>query len=109
MELSRQFRRAARLCIIIGLASAFFLVITAKHTDAHKPVTSKYNYYRDILPLLRDHCAVCHVEGGPAPMSLVKYKDAVPWAESIRDVILFPLMKPQDADAKHAAEPANPT
>jgi lysyl-tRNA synthetase class 2 len=27
-------------------------------------------------------------------------------AESIRDVILFPLMKPQD---KHAAEPANPT
>ena len=30
-------------------------------------------------------------------------------AESIRDVILFPLMKPQDADAKHATEPANPT
>jgi lysyl-tRNA synthetase class 2 len=30
-------------------------------------------------------------------------------AESIRDVILFPLMKPQDVDAKHAAEPANPT
>jgi lysyl-tRNA synthetase class 2 len=30
-------------------------------------------------------------------------------AESIRDVILFPLMKPQDAEAKHAQEPANPT
>jgi lysyl-tRNA synthetase, class II len=30
-------------------------------------------------------------------------------AESIRDVILFPLMKPQDTEAKHAAEPANPT
>jgi lysyl-tRNA synthetase class 2 len=30
-------------------------------------------------------------------------------AESIRDVILFPLMKPQDAEAKHATEPANPT
>jgi lysyl-tRNA synthetase class 2 len=30
-------------------------------------------------------------------------------AESIRDVILFPLMKPQDKDAKHAEEPANPT
>jgi lysyl-tRNA synthetase class 2 len=30
-------------------------------------------------------------------------------AESIRDVILFPLMKPQDKDAKLADEPANPT
>jgi len=30
-------------------------------------------------------------------------------AESIRDVILFPLMKPQDAQAQHAQEPANPT
>jgi hypothetical protein len=30
-------------------------------------------------------------------------------AESIRDVILFPLMKPQDKDAKHAEERANPT
>jgi lysyl-tRNA synthetase class 2 len=30
-------------------------------------------------------------------------------AESIRDVILFPLMKPQDKDAKLAEEPANPT
>ena len=30
-------------------------------------------------------------------------------AESIRDVILFPLMKPQDKEAKHVEEPANPT
>jgi lysyl-tRNA synthetase class 2 len=30
-------------------------------------------------------------------------------AESIRDVILFPLMKPQDTQAQHAEEPANPT
>src|SRR5207253_4351311 len=30
-------------------------------------------------------------------------------AESIRDVILFPLMKPQDKDAKLNQEPANPT
>jgi lysyl-tRNA synthetase class 2 len=30
-------------------------------------------------------------------------------AESIRDVILFPLMKPQDKDARLNQEPANPT
>jgi lysyl-tRNA synthetase class 2 len=30
-------------------------------------------------------------------------------AESIRDVILFPLMKPQDKEAKQVEEPANPT
>lgn len=52
--------------------------------DAHKPVTSKYNYTEDVYPIVKEHCGGCHVTGGIAPMSLLTYDDARPWAESIR-------------------------
>src|SRR5271169_1561433 len=83
MESGRQLRRMVRTCVLIILASAFFLVFAVEHTNAHKPVTSKYDYNRNIFPLLRDHCTPCHVGGGPAPMPLMTYNDAVPWAEAI--------------------------
>src|ERR1700676_322371 len=71
MGLSRRFRRLAAPCAVIALASGFFLMVLAEHTDAHTPVTSKYDYNKDVFPLLKDHCAGCHVKGGPAPMSLM--------------------------------------
>jgi hypothetical protein len=51
---------------------------------AHKPVTSKYTYSEDVYPIVKAHCAGCHVPGGIAPMSLLTYEEARPWAESIR-------------------------
>jgi len=66
--------------VVIALATALVLMVADEHTDAHKPVTSKYEYNKDVFPLLRDHCASCHVKGGPAPMSLMTYDDTVPWA-----------------------------
>src|SRR5947199_8191525 len=90
MELGRRFG-------VIVLASAVLLVVTV-HTDAHKPVTSKYDYNKDVFPLLRDHCGSCHVEGGAAPMSLMTYKSAVPWAVSIRDELTAGRMPPWPVD-----------
>jgi mono/diheme cytochrome c family protein len=52
--------------------------------DAHKPVTSKYTYWEDVYPILKEHCGSCHAPGGVAPMSLLSYDSARPWAESIR-------------------------
>ncbi len=87
---------------VVALASAFILLFVGEHSQvsvyAHKPVTSKYDYNKDIFPLLRDHCGGCHVEGGPAPMSLMTYKDAVPWAESIRDELTAGRMPPWPVD-----------
>jgi hypothetical protein len=92
---------AGRRYILILLASVFFLTVT-RHTDAHKPITSKYDYNRDVFPLLRDHCARCHVEGGPAPMSLMTYNEAVPWAQSIRDEVTAGRMPPWPVDPTSA-------
>src|SRR5262245_55831122 len=89
--------RIRRLTLIV-LASAVVLVVAAQ-TNAHKPVTSKYDFNRDVFPLLRDHCGSCHVDGGPAPMSLMTYKNAMPWAEAIRDEITSGRMPPWPVDA----------
>src|SRR5689334_22152074 len=83
--------------VLLLLGLLLFLGLT-RHTDAHKPVTSKYDYNRDVFPLLRKHCAQCHIEGGAAPMSLMTYKDAVPWAESIRDEVTAGRMPPWPID-----------
>jgi len=93
MEAAKQFKRLMGPCVAIALAIVFFLV-TTQHIGAHTPVTSRYDYNKDVFPLFRDHCAVCHVEGGPAPMSLVTYKAAMPWAQSIRDELTAGRMPP---------------
>ena len=98
MEFTRRFCRGARPYVAIALSGVFFFMAADERTDAHKPVTSKYDYNKDIFPLLRDHCGLCHVQGGPAPMSLMTYSDAVPWAESIRDELTAGRMPPWPVD-----------
>jgi hypothetical protein len=88
----------------IALAVAAVLVTAGVRTvAAHKPVTSSYDYDRDVFPLLRDNCGSCHVEGGAAPMSLMTYKEAVPWAESIRDELTTGRMPPWPIDPRSPA------
>ena len=61
-------------CGTIAAASlGLILTSTSTTVDAHKAKTSPYSYNVDIFPLLRDNCGRCHVDGGPAPMSLMTY------------------------------------
>src|SRR5712692_8217953 len=41
-------------------------------------------YYRDVLPILQEHCEVCHRMGGIAPISFGNYEMARRYAEAIR-------------------------
>lgn len=81
------------LCAVLVLAFA-----GASRVDAHKPITSKYNYNEHVYPIVRDRCGRCHYEGGPTPMSLLTYKDAVPWAESMREQLTGETMPPWPVD-----------
>jgi hypothetical protein len=65
---------------------------------AHKPITSKYTYNADVYPIVQARCGACHVAGGAAPMSLLEYKQAVPWAESIREELVDEKMPPWFVD-----------
>ena len=74
------------------------LAFGALRTEAHKGITSKYNYNIHIFPILKERCALCHYEGGPAPMSLGDWMKAVPWAESAREHLITEKMPPWYAD-----------
>ena len=90
-------RVLTRVAIATGLLAAAALLSTVPG-DAHKAITSKYTYNDDVFPILRDRCSRCHVTGGVAPMSLMTYDDAFPWAESIRAELVAGHMPPWNAD-----------
>jgi len=58
------------------------------------PVT----FSHDIAPILYQHCVACHHPNDIAPMSLLTYKDARPWAAAIRQAIVSGAMPPWKAD-----------
>ena len=68
--------------------AAAAIVVLAPSGDAHKGITSKFTYNADVYPVFLDRCSRCHVDGGVGPMSLLKYEDAFPWAESLRSELL---------------------
>jgi hypothetical protein len=85
---------AALAAVLAGLIAS----VWNTPVEAHKGITSKYNYNEHVFPILRERCGSCHFEGGPAPMSLVDYLAAVPWAESIRETLIAQKMPPWYAD-----------
>jgi len=52
--------------------------------QAHKPITSPFTFYEDVLPITRAKCGQCHAPEGIAPMSLLTHESAVPWGESLK-------------------------
>ena len=51
-------------------------------------------YYRDVLPILQQHCVSCHRPGQIAPMSFLTYADTRPWADAIKQVVSSGRMPP---------------
>jgi len=99
-------QRALKLA---GAAAGVLVVFSPARPQAHKPITSKYTYNADVFPILRDRCGGCHVAGGPSPMSLLSYKDSVPWAESIREELTAERMPPWYVDEESAPIKGGPT
>src|SRR5260370_41557569 len=55
-------------------------------------------FYRDVLPILQSNCQTCHRPGEVAPMSLITYQDARPWATAIKASVATKKMPPWFAD-----------
>jgi hypothetical protein len=55
-------------------------------------------FHRDIEPILQARCQGCHRPGEAAPMSLLSFKEARPWAKSMKEAVLTGKMPPWFAD-----------
>lgn len=55
-------------------------------------------FSKDVAPILYKRCVTCHRPGDIAPMSLLTYKEARPWAAAIKEAVLSRKMPPWKAD-----------
>ena len=84
---------------ILGVAIVGASAPSAQY--AAKPTAGVPTFNKDVAPILYKNCVTCHRPGEIGPMSLLTYKDARPWAKSIRDEVADGVMPPWHADPKH--------
>src|SRR5450631_1880772 len=60
--------------------------------------TAPATFSKDVLPVLQQNCQTCHRPGEMAPMSLLTYADARPWAKAIKAAVVTQKMPPWFAD-----------
>lgn len=72
-------------------------LLVALHPASKAPVASP-TFYRDVLPVLQDHCQQCHRPDGIATQSLTTYDDAAQYATDIADLTSKKSMPPWFAD-----------
>src|SRR5438128_2622584 len=58
-------------------------------------------FNKDVLPILQKNCQGCHRPGEVAPMSLVNYAEARPYAKAIKAAVVTQKMPPWFADPKY--------
>jgi mono/diheme cytochrome c family protein len=64
--------------------------MAAAAADAPQQVT----FSKDVAPIFQEHCQSCHHVGTVAPMSLVTYQEARPWARAIKQRVSAREMPP---------------
>src|SRR5579864_6313938 len=87
---------------VIGTLAVAGLAILGG-TASHNPGTSGAapTFYKDVLPILQDHCQSCHRAAEVAPMPLVTYQQTRPWAASIAHAVEMKMMPPWFADPRY--------
>ncbi len=78
--------------LALGATLAISGVVTA--AEPAKAVT----FTKDVAPIFQQKCEACHRADGMAPMSLVTYEDARPWAKSIASRVGARQMPPWHID-----------
>ena len=66
-------------------------------------VPTSVTFNKDVLPILQKNCQGCHRPGEVAPMSLLTYNDARPWAKAIKVAVATKKMPPWFAEVGHFA------
>ena len=95
-----------RLAVIaIGVASLVSLQVSAQ-----SPATSAApTFAKDVAPIMYSKCATCHRPGEVAPMALLSYEDARPWARAIKQKVTSREMPPWGADPAETLPMRNDT
>ena len=90
-------KKAILLSAVAAFLGALFFVISPA-TNASGPDRKEVTFNKDVAPILYNNCAECHRPNDIAPMSLLSYKEARPWARSIKEKVVNREMPPWSPD-----------
>jgi hypothetical protein len=82
-----------RMLFSTGALLAVAVPVLAADTPS-KPAT----FSKDVAPIFQKKCQECHQPGSIAPMSLITFQDARPWARAIKERVATRQMPPWHID-----------
>jgi Copper type II ascorbate-dependent monooxygenase, C-terminal domain len=98
---------------VFVLCAVFSLAFGARQHTAvgkeRKTAKSRPTFYKDVLPILQDHCQVCHRAGGIAPMPFQTYEQTKAYAGAIRLSVQQRTMPPWFAEKNIGKFSNNPS
>ncbi len=83
-----------RILVLILCCALVPFVATGQQQTSKSTVT----FTKDVAPIFQEKCEACHRPDSMAPMSLISYEDARPWAQAIRARVAKREMPPWHID-----------
>jgi hypothetical protein len=88
------FPRGSRVHVVLAVSACLSFAAPAFAADT----PAKPTFSKDVAPILQAKCQECHQPNSIAPMSLITYQDARPWARSIKERVATRQMPPWHID-----------
>lgn len=83
-----------KFLLIITISSLGLAICSAALASSNTSDKAAPNFTKHIAPIFQQRCAECHHAGGIAPMSLLTYEEARPWAKAIKEQVVSRQMPP---------------
>jgi hypothetical protein len=84
--------------MVLVLLACTWTSYSQKNSSLSKAASASPTYYRDVLPVLQQHCQSCHRTGEIGPMPLMSYEQTRPFARAIAGSVSTREMPPWFAD-----------
>ena len=83
-----------RFVVPVSLALVVIAAAVPMQAGQSAPVPASVTFTKDVAPILQRNCQACHRPGSIAPMPLLNYEQARPWARSIKEQVILRQMPP---------------
>ena len=100
-------RDVARILVVASMACTAGAVALARVVVQESATSRPPTFNQEVAPILFGNCVSCHRPGDVAPMSLVSYEAARPWARAIKTKVLAGEMPPSRPCPTELRRPAD--
>src|SRR5215212_4465343 len=83
---------------VLTVATLGGVILFAASAGAQTPAANAPTFAKDIAPIFQSKCQACHQPNSIAPMSLINFAEARPWARSIKQRVATRQMPPWHID-----------